>query len=249
VLLLHGQPGSARDWARVIEALDSSADAIALDRPGWDGRTDPTGVAGNGAAAVAALDARGVERAVVVGHSFGGAVAAWLGAWHPERVAALVLAAPAANSASLTWVDEVFAAPVVGPVLSGAMLAGAAGVLGSGRGRQLASMRSGLDDGYLRSLASMLRRPWARRSFVVEQRALVRELPELERSLGEIGAPTVIVEGAGDHVVPVAAARALARQIGGAELMMLPRAGHLLPHQHGEQLAEIIRGIGVEAPE
>jgi 3-oxoadipate enol-lactonase/4-carboxymuconolactone decarboxylase len=71
----------------------------------------------------------------------------------------------------------------------------------------------------------------------------MRELPRLERSLGQIKAPTVIVEGAGDHIVPVAAARALARQIDGAELVMLPRAGHLLPHQHAEQVAEIIRGL------
>jgi pimeloyl-ACP methyl ester carboxylesterase len=242
-LLLHGQPGSARDWARVVDALDSSVDVIAVDRPGWDGRSAATGVAGNAEAAVAELDAHDVDRAVVVGHSFGGAIAAWLAAWHPERVEGLVLAAPAANRASLTWVDQVLAAPVAGTILSGAMLAGAAGVLGSGRGRRVASVRSGLDEGYLRSLAAMLRRPWAHRSFVVEQRALMRELPRLERSLGQIKAPTVIVEGAGDHIVPVAAARALARQIDGAELVMLPRAGHLLPHQHAEQVAEIIRGL------
>jgi pimeloyl-ACP methyl ester carboxylesterase len=248
VLLLHGQPGSARDWERVLEALGPEVEAIALERPGWDsGRTHPTGLAGNGDAAVAALDARGIERVVVVGHSFGGAVAAWLAARRPERVAGLVLAAPAANTASLTWVDEALAAPVLGPVMSGVMLAGAAELLGSRRGRRLAAARSGLEEAYLRSLAAMLRAPWCRRSFLVEQRALVDELPALEPELGRIAAPTVIVEGAGDRVVPVAAARALARQIDGAELLLLPRAGHLLPHQHAGRLADLIATVGAGA--
>jgi pimeloyl-ACP methyl ester carboxylesterase len=243
VLLLHGQPGSARDWARVVDALGSSVEAIAVDRPGWDGRTPARGLAGNGASAVAELDARGVSQAVVVGHSFGGAVAAWLAAWRPERVAGLVLAAPAANTASLTWVDHVLAAPIAGSVLSSAMLTGAAGVLRSSRGRHLAAARSGLDEAYLRSLARMLATSASRRAFDVEQRALVNELPALELELGRISAATVIVEGGGDHVVPVAAARALARQIDGAELEMLPRAGHLLPHQHADRLAEVIMGF------
>jgi pimeloyl-ACP methyl ester carboxylesterase len=44
---------------------------------------------------MAELDDRGLERATVVGHSLGGAAAAWLAAHHPDRVARLVLAAPA----------------------------------------------------------------------------------------------------------------------------------------------------------
>ena len=75
-------------------------------------------------AALAALDARGIERATIVGHSLGGAVAAWLAAHHPERVAALVLAAPAANVASLEWMDRWLTLPVAGTLTSAASLTG-----------------------------------------------------------------------------------------------------------------------------
>jgi len=92
-LLLHGQPGGAADWDGVRSALDGRATALAIDRPGWDGETRAQDLAGNARAALAALDAHGIERAVVVGHSLGAAIAAWLAVHHGERVSALVLAA------------------------------------------------------------------------------------------------------------------------------------------------------------
>src|SRR5205807_6643224 len=94
VLLLHGQPGSASDWNRVRAAIGGRAETIAIDRPGWDGDSSPLDLAGNAHAALEAIARAGAARAVVVGHSFGGAVAAWLAASEPERVRALVLVAP-----------------------------------------------------------------------------------------------------------------------------------------------------------
>src|SRR5438270_248557 len=43
VLFLHGQPGGSYDWAMVIDALGSRARTIAVDRPGWDGRSRGAG--------------------------------------------------------------------------------------------------------------------------------------------------------------------------------------------------------------
>lgn len=221
-------------------------EVVAFDRPGWDGRTRATGVAGNAVAALELLDSHRVESAVVVGHSFGGAVAAWLAASRPDRVAALVLAAPAANMSSLYAIDKALATPVLGDLASSGLLAAAGFGLGWAPLRHEAVVRFGLEDRYLRGLSRLLTRPSSWRAFMVEQRAMLRELPALERRLDQISAPTVIVEGAGDRIVPVAAARALARQVGGAELVLLPRAGHLLPYQHAARLAEIIQGLREE---
>jgi pimeloyl-ACP methyl ester carboxylesterase len=52
--------------------------------------------------------------------------------------------------------------------------------------------------------------------------------------------PTTIVAGRGDHVVPIAAARRLAGQIPGSELVEVERAGHLLHVQHAGRLADIV---------
>jgi pimeloyl-ACP methyl ester carboxylesterase len=236
VLLLHGQPGSARDWDRVLDALGRSTDVLALDRPGWDGHSRATDLEGNAAAAIAALDAQGITRAVVVGHSFGGAVAAWLAVHHPERVAALVLAAPSANARALYALDRVLASRVAGS----AVVAGAGAALSLPPVRRTIAARARLDESYLRGLARLLTRPSSWTAFVVEQRALLDGIPRLEPQLHAISAPTVIVAGAADPIVPTTAARLLAQQIRGAELVLLRRAGHLLPHRHADKLAEII---------
>jgi pimeloyl-ACP methyl ester carboxylesterase len=98
-----------------------------------------------------------------------------------------------------------------------------------------------LDDRYLRAAGRMLLAPAAWRSFVREQRFLVRDLPALERRLGAISVPTAIVAGTADHVVPIAAARRLCRQIPGAELVEVEHAGHLLHVQHADRLADVVR--------
>jgi pimeloyl-ACP methyl ester carboxylesterase len=97
-----------------------------------------------------------------------------------------------------------------------------------------------LDDRYLRAAGRMLLAPAAWRAFVREQRFLVRDLPTLEGRLGRLSVPTTIVAGTGDHVVPIDAARRLARQIPGAELVEVEHAGHLLHVQHADRLADVI---------
>jgi pimeloyl-ACP methyl ester carboxylesterase len=242
VLLLHGQPGAADDWDRVRATIGGRARTIAIDRPGWDGRSAPTGLEGNAAAALAALEARGVERATVAGHSFGGAVAAWLAAFHPERVASLVLVAPAANTASLYRLDYWLATPLAGYLASVTTLAGVGAALRASPLRRWLAGQLALDDRYLRAVSRRMLTPAAWRSYAAEQQVLVRELPALERALGSIAAPTTIIAGSADHVVPVGAERKLATQIPGAELVLLEQTGHLLLHQQAERLAALILG-------
>ena len=120
-LLLHGQPGSAGDWKWVIDELAGRVRTIAMQRPGYDG-TRAGGVRHSAEAALEHLDAAGADQAIVVGHSYGGAIAAWLAAFHPERVAGLVLVSAAANRASLVPADRWLAAPLIGPLASAGLL-------------------------------------------------------------------------------------------------------------------------------
>jgi pimeloyl-ACP methyl ester carboxylesterase len=241
VLLLHGQPGSARDWDGVVAALGPGVATVSFDRPGWDGARPPTGLAGNARAALATLDARGIERATVVGHSFAGGVAAWLAVEHPDRVSSLVLAAPSANAASLYQFDRWLAAPIAGELASAAMLGIAGLALITAPLRRRLARELGLDDRYLGDTAQRLLRPGAWRSFIVEQRALIAELPQLEPRLSRITASTTILAGAEDRIVPPSSLRLLADQIPEARLELLARAGHLLPLRHPAELAEVIR--------
>ena len=223
VLLLHGQPGGARDFAPLVMALSDDVDAIAIDRPGWDGHSPPRNLAGNAAAALEILDARGTEQALVVGHSLGAAVAARLAVSEPERVAGLVLAAPAANRAALEPFDRWLGLTLrVGPA------------------RRHVAQRTGLQDAYLKSSGQDLMTPWAHRAFFSEQRTMLRELGSLQDSLHAIQTPTWIVCGSEDRIVSSVASRILAEQIPGAELVVLRGAGHLMPQRHAPAPAEMI---------
>jgi pimeloyl-ACP methyl ester carboxylesterase len=244
VLLLHGQPGTAADWDGVVAGLAGRAGVLAVDRPGWDGRP-ATDLAGNVRAALAALDERQVARAVVAGHSLGAAVAAWLAATHPERVAGLVLAAPAANLAALYRVDRWLAAPLAGELVAGATLGGLGTALALGPLRRRIAAVTHLQDAYLQTAGRAARRPGAWRAYAAEQRALVRELPELERRLGRIVAPTTIIAGGRDRIVPAAATRRLSHQIPGARLQISPRTGHLVPQRDpATVVAAILAALG-----
>jgi pimeloyl-ACP methyl ester carboxylesterase len=231
VLLLHGQPGSAADWNAVAARLAGQADVLAIDRPGWDGHSRARNLAGNAEAALAALDRRGIERAVVVGHSLGAAIAAWVAARHPERVSALILASPAANRASLDAVDRWMAAPLLGELAAVAAMGGLGLALSAGRVRRRLTATTQLAPSYLEGARRTLLTPAAWRAYTVEQRALVNGMDNLEATLPAIAAPTAILVGDHDRIVRPAAARALARQIPGARLVVCPGAGHLLPQR------------------
>ena len=94
VVLLHGTSANHAVWTDVADSLASRATVISLDQRGH-GRSDKpaTGYAGDDFArdVVTVLDALGIERAVVGGHSLGGRNSWLVGALHPERVDAVVV--------------------------------------------------------------------------------------------------------------------------------------------------------------
>jgi pimeloyl-ACP methyl ester carboxylesterase len=245
VLLLHGQPGSARDWDGVVRALPAGVRALAIDRPGWDGRSGASELNGNARAALAALDDAGAGAAVIAGHSFGAAVAAWLAAFWPGRVSGLVLIAPAANQASLSPLDRWLALPLLGLASGSAALAGVGVALSSRRVRRLAARGLAIEERALRASGAALRRPRTWRAFAVEQRGLLAELPRLEAELHRITAPTSIVIGTADRIVAPESARLLARQIPHARLVEVRSGSHLLPHQHPRRLAAEIAAVAL----
>ena len=98
VLLIHGLGGQTRHFHALIPELARDHRVVAIDRPGSGYSPRMRGVGGGPieqARAVAALiDALGLDRPLVVGHSLGGAVALALGLDHPHAVRGLALICP-----------------------------------------------------------------------------------------------------------------------------------------------------------
>ncbi|HKU00742.1 MAG TPA: alpha/beta fold hydrolase, partial [Paraburkholderia sp.] len=103
LVLLHGIGSGAASWVQQFEALGEGVEnprrVLAWDAPGY-GASTPVASASPVAADYARvladwLDALGIERCVLVGHSLGAIIAGAFAAAHPERVAGLLLISPA----------------------------------------------------------------------------------------------------------------------------------------------------------
>lgn len=94
LLLIHGVGLNAEAWGPQIEALATTHRVIALDMPGHGGSIAPpagASIADYVAQAMALLDALGIAKANVAGHSMGGLVALGLALDHPDRILRVAL--------------------------------------------------------------------------------------------------------------------------------------------------------------
>jgi pimeloyl-ACP methyl ester carboxylesterase len=168
-------------------------------------------------------------------------VAALAAAEAPDRVAGLVLLASIGPSC-LLGLDRMLAAPLVGGLVAWTVLHLGKPAL-SRRARRLVLARQHLADqpyALASGLAMRHRAVW--RSFLLEQRALIRELPDVERSLGRIGQPTTIISGDRDPVIPKATPAALQRRIAGATSHRIT-GGHDLQLRQPDVVADLVAGF------
>jgi pimeloyl-ACP methyl ester carboxylesterase/uncharacterized membrane protein YbhN (UPF0104 family) len=244
LVLLHGQPGSPADWHAVTARLPPQLRALAADRPGYGASRRPAGgFTANAQAVIEDLDARGVQNAVLVGHSWGGGVALRAASLAPDRVQAVVLLA-GVGPGCVTALDWLLAAPGIGslssllafrwtPWIARARLAW----LRRRHGRPL----------YPGESASL--QVWGHpgagdwplwRTFLTEQRALLFELAELEAAAESVRVPVLLIADPADRVVPVKTSRRLAALLPDARLLLVAGAGHHLPRRAPRAVADAI---------
>jgi pimeloyl-ACP methyl ester carboxylesterase len=242
IVLLHGQPGSGADWQQLVDRLPSGLRVVALDRPGYGASRQPAGgFAVNARAVVAELDGRGIERAVLVGHSYGGGVALAVAKLAPARVEALVLLASVGPGCLTGW-DWLLAAPVAGevcaftawqltPWLARARLAAIA------RRRPIVAEEH--VNWHIWGQAHHDHGPlW--RSFLTEQRALVHELGDLTDSLASVAQPVLLLADPHDTLIPVSTTHQLAAVMPDARVQLVSKLGHHLPRRGAPQIAAAI---------
>lgn len=244
LVLLHGQPGSAADWCQLAWRLPGQLHAVASDRPGYGSSQLPAGgFAANAQAVIDDLDVRGIRRAVLVGHSYGGGVALSAASLAPDRVEAVVLLASVGPGCVNAW-DRLLAAPGSGPVC-----ALVAWKLTPWIARARLALLGRVHRSPPRPDEHVNWQVWGQRyrarnalwrTFLAEQRALLRELDELECALPSIEAPVLVLADPADALVPVDTARRLAKSLPDARLQFIEGAGHHLPRRAPAAVAEAI---------
>jgi pimeloyl-ACP methyl ester carboxylesterase len=237
VVLLHGNMTMAEEIA-ASGLLDLTAEryrTVAFDRPGY-GYSDRTRDRVWTPAAQAdllheAFRQLGLERPIVVGHSFGTVVALELALRHPEAVGALVLLSgyyfPTAR------IDVPLLAPPAIPVVGDVLRHTVSPLLGRlgwpGLGRLLfgpAPVTPGFD-----ALKGMMLRPSQIRASASESAMLVPMVAGLQHRYQELTMPVVIGAGADDRYIGTEAQSVrLHRLLPRSELRVLPDAGHMVHH-------------------
>lgn len=228
VVLLHGFGSSLHTWEPWALALQDRWRVIRFDLPG-NGLSppDPAGDysdARSRALLTAVLDHAGVAQAVIVGHSMGGRIAWSYAAREPQRVRALVLVAPD-GFASPGF--EYGKAPEVPALLSLMRYALPESLLRMNL-RPAYANPAAMTDALAQRYHDLLRAPGARDAMLDRMRQIALEdpVPWLRR----IAAPTLLLWGERDEMIPLRNAADYQQAMPGAMLVTLPGIGHL-PHE------------------
>jgi pimeloyl-ACP methyl ester carboxylesterase len=250
LVFLHGAGCNLEDLRPLAERLAARHRTVLVDRPG-QGWSEGAGRTTASPAAQAKilrdlLDRLGIERAILVGHSWGGTLAATFALNHPDRVAGLVLLAPATHP-PLRGFTELYAALSVplGGWLFSRTLALPLAAAAFDRGLRNAFLPQAPPPRYIkRSAALLLLRP---KTFLANARDLAGLEAFLARQApryGEIKGPTLIFSGDRDRVTLAAQhAMALATAMPAAKLTLIHGAGHMLHHGAEDSIVAAIEEL------
>jgi len=238
IVLIHGASGNNAD---VMAPLGDRLAArgyrvLAVDRPGHGYsnrlRDNASSPAAQARAIRAALEADGVTRAVVVGHSWAGAVASAFALDHADFTSGIVLLAPVTHPwpRGVRWYYRLASAPFVGWLFANALLlpAGLASLEGALAG---VFTPQPVPSNYAEIIGAVLAlRPWVFRANAEDIADLRGHLEKQAPRMRDIAIPVAILAGDRDAVVLTERhCSACMREIAGATLEMLPGVGHS-PH-------------------
>lgn len=239
VLLIHGSgPGvtAYANWRLTMPALAERFRVIAPDMAGFGETERPRGYVYSMDHwvdhALGLLDALGVERAHVIGNSFGGALALALAIRAPERVGRLVLMGAAGTRFTLTeGLDAVW-----GYTPSIANMRALLDIFAFDRALvndELAKLRydASVRPGYQEAFANM---------FPAPRQRWVDALASDDAKLRALTHDTLIVHGREDRVIPPESSQKLLELLPNAQLHVFGRCGHWTQIEHAERFNRLV---------
>ena len=253
-ILLHGFGASEFSWREVMEPLSTSGRVIAYDRPAfglterpmegnWTG-TNPYSVQGNVELLDGLMDELGVDKAILVGNSAGGDVAAAYAIEHPERVQGLVLVDPAVGKGNRgpfsQWAVSLMASPQIRHIAP-LLVRTFAGEMGNDTIRMAWHDPSRIDpevyEGYRRPLKAD---NWDKSLY---EFTIAGNPVNYSGRLADLTMPVLVVTGDDDRIVPTDQSIQLSREIPGADLAVLKDCGHVPQEECPDQFMSSIQAF------
>lgn len=250
VVLLHGWPGGATTWAEVAPELAAQGFRVLVpDQRGYGEGARPAGIRPYVmdelvADVVGLLDAAGLDRAHVVGHDWGGAVAWALATAEPQRLGSLTVLStphPAALARAMRSSTQALRSAYVGwfqlPMVPERVL-----LAGGGRVLRAVLERSGLRADLAAAYTDRQREPGALRASLAWYRALrfggVRPTPDVDADV-----PTLYVWSTGDGALGRHAAEHTGDHVHGPyRFEVLPGVPHWIPEEAPGLTAALVAG-------
>jgi pimeloyl-ACP methyl ester carboxylesterase len=239
VLLIQGMSGTRLAWGEAFMAgLGGDLDVVAYDHRGVGGSTpqaDSFTIARLADDAAGLLDAVGWDSAHVVGISMGGMVAQELALRQPQRIRTLTLGCTYPGGAEARLADPALIQELAGALLSGdrerALRVGFAANLSAAHVADEANWEP------FRAMASAA--PVAVAVIMLQMQAVMDH--DTSARLGSIAAPTMVVHGTEDRMLPVVNGELIARSIPHARLELLQDVGHMFWWEQPERSAALVR--------
>jgi pimeloyl-ACP methyl ester carboxylesterase len=248
VVLLHGLPGTAEDWNAVTPLLAGHR-TIAIDRPGFGYSSGDYVKFDRQIEVLAAVLRRlGVAQPIIAGHSYGGTIALAFAERHPGQVGGLVLVDAAAAGTHVGGFEQAQAhavkflqLPVIhqlsnltfGQLLDTASVDMTDGnafhpqpVAAAHRHRVLAI---NMTNGNLKAYAG-------------EELEANDAFAQVDRHLGSVQVPAVVIQGDQDKLVAPIHGRRLAQELPDARLQLVP-GGHMAPYTHPYAIATAVKSL------
>ncbi len=234
LVFVHGASGNLLDQMQAFRGkLQGQAEMLFVDRPGHGysdrGGTANSTPAGQADAIATLMDKRGIKRAIIIGHSFGGAIVASLALRHPDKVAGILFLSPATHPwpGGVEWYYTAASTPVLGWLFNH-VIAMPAGLLRLSGGIDSVFAPNRAPDDYLEKTAPVLvLRPDTFASNAQDIANLEAYVERVAPQYKGITAPTIIITGDSDDIVLANIhSRGLARDIRGSELLWIKNLGH-----------------------
>ncbi len=243
MVLIHGFASSTLVWSKVFLTLAAAGyRVIAVDMLGYGYSAKPRNgeytIPGQAKLLMRLLDHVGIARAIFVGSSYGGAVAATCALDYPDRVEKLILVGTVNNNRPLEFtLMRLFGAPVFGDVVSPLLI------------------------GSRRLLRRRMKRVYDRHSWVLDerrvdarhlplraagtQRAIIRtvrgwDAERISRDAHLIQQSTLLLWGENDLEIPLADGERLHAEIPGSRLIVFLNCGHLPHEEYPEAFTNVV---------
>ena len=222
LVLIHGAGENHLVWPAALRRMPG-AQVYAIDLPGHgkSGGSGRASIAEYAAFLAGLLDGLRIRRAVIAGHSMGGAIAQQFGLTYPARTAALVLIATGARLRvapqilQFTELDLPAAADLISSLQWG----------------------PGTSDQIVRLGKQQL---LANRPDVIHGDYQACNAFDVSDRLGDLRAPTLVVGGTADQLTPPKYATFLAERIAGAQIALVDGAGHMVMLEREEAVARAV---------